>query len=99
MKAAKDFADLKASKTKEMESAKAMVDSKTQELAQTEEDNAAAKQNKADTEAALAADTKFLADLKERCANADAEFEERTAARALELKAVAETIALLNSDE
>jgi chromosome segregation ATPase len=99
VKAAKDFADLKASKTKEMDSAKAMVDSKTQELAQTEEDNAAAKQNKADTEAALAADTKFLVDLKERCANADAEFEERTKARALELKAVAETIALLNSDE
>jgi uncharacterized small protein (DUF1192 family) len=99
VKAAKDFADLKASKTKEMESARAMVDSKTQELAQTEEDNAAAKQNKVDTEAALAADTKFLADLKERCANADAEFEDRTKARALELQAVAETIALLNSDE
>merc|ERR550514_2174227 len=99
MKAAKDFADLKASKTKEMESAKAMVDSKTQELAQTEETNAANKQNLADTEDALAADTKFLADLKERCANADAEFEERTKARNEEQQAVAETIALLNSDE
>ena len=40
------------------------VDSKTQELADTVETNEAAKQNKVDTEAALAADTKFLEDLK-----------------------------------
>jgi hypothetical protein len=97
--AAADFASLKAAKTKEINSATAMVDSKTQELAQTEETNAANKQNLADTEDALAADTKFLADLKERCANADAEFEERTKARNEEQQAVAETIALLNSDE
>jgi len=97
--AAEDFANLKAAKTKEINSATAMVDSKTQELAQTEETLAANKQNLADTEDALAADTKFLADLKERCANADAEFEERTKARNEEQQAVAETIALLNSDE
>merc|ERR1719440_874239 len=97
--AAEDFANLKSAKTKEINSATAMVDSKTQELADTEEKLAADKQNKADTEDALAADTKFLADLKERCANADAEFEERTKARNEEQQAVAETIALLNSDE
>merc|ERR1719359_1734284 len=97
--AAEDFANLKSAKTKEINSATAMVDSKTQELAQTEETNAANKQNLADTEDALAADTKFLSDLKERCANADAEFEERTKARNEEQQAVAETIALLNSDE
>merc|ERR1719194_6229 len=76
-----------------------MIDSKTQELAQTEEDLAAAKQNLADTEDALAADQKFLADLKVRCKNADEEFEERSKARNLELQGVAETIAILNSDE
>merc|ERR1719240_1371498 len=76
-----------------------MIDSKTQELAQTEEDLAAAKQNLADTQEALAADTKFIADLKVRCANADAEFESRSKARNLELQGVAETIAILNSDE
>merc|ERR1719352_2190179 len=97
--AAEDFASLKAAKTKEINSATAMVDSKTQELAETEETNAANKQNLADTKDALAADTTFLADLKERCANADAEFEERTKARNEEQKAVAETIAFLNSDE
>merc|ERR1719316_1869873 len=76
-----------------------MIDSKTQDLAQTEEDLAAAKQNLADTEDALAADTKFLADLKVRCKNADEEFEARSKARNLELQGVAETIAILNSDE
>merc|ERR1719160_932778 len=76
-----------------------MIDSKTQELAQTEEDLAAAKQNLADTQDALAADQKFIADLKVRCANADAEFESRSKARNLELQGVAETIAILNSDE
>jgi len=99
LQAASDFASLKAAKTEEMEKAQAMVDSKTQELADTCEKNEAAKQNKADTEDALAADTKFLEDLKVRCANADEEFEQRTKARAEELQAVAETIALLNSDE
>ena len=97
--AAEDFASLKAAKTKEINSATAMVDSKTQELAETEETNAANKQNLADTKDALAADTTFLLDLKQRCANADAEFEERTKARNEEQKAVAETIAFLNSDE
>merc|ERR1719240_533463 len=85
MQAAEDFASLKAAKTKE--------------LAETEETNAANKQNLADTKDALAADTTFLVDLKQRCANADAEFEERTKARNEEQKAVAETIAFLNSDE
>merc|ERR1719305_1749381 len=99
LQAAEDFANLKSAKTTEIEKAQAMVDSKTQELADTVETNEAAKQNKADTEADLAADTKFLEDLKVRCKNADAEFEERTKARAEELQAVAETIALLNSDE
>merc|ERR1719156_431406 len=99
LQAAEDFASLKAAKTEEMEKAQAMVDSKTQELADTCEKNEAAKQNKVDTEADLAADTKFLEDLKVRCKNADEEFEQRTKARAEELQAVAETIALLNSDE
>jgi chromosome segregation ATPase len=97
--AASDFATLKAAKTKEIAEGKKMSDEKVQELAKTQEDLAAAKQNKADTEDALAADTTFLSDLKVRCANADAEFEERTKARNLELSAVADTIALLNSDE
>merc|ERR1719428_1935134 len=94
-----DLEQVKAGKLAEIASGKKMIDSKTQELAQTEEDLAAAKQNLADTQDALAADEKFIADLKVRCANADEEFEQRSKARNLELEGVAETIAILNSDE
>jgi len=96
--AAADFSDLKAAKTTELNAAKQMVSSKTQERADAAESLAAATQDKKDTEAALAADTTFLRDLKIRCANADAEFEERTKARATELEGVADAIAILNDD-
>jgi chromosome segregation ATPase len=94
-----DFEQVKAGKLAEIASGQKMIDSKTQELAQTEEDLAAAKQNLSDTKDALSADQKFIADLKVRCANADEEFESRSKARNLELQGVAETIAILNSDE
>lgn len=99
MAAAKDFAALKAAKTKEINAATAMVDSQTQELAQTDEDNAGAKQNLVDTNEALDADTAFLADLKKRCANADAEYEQRCSDRNKEIQAVSETIGILDSDD
>merc|ERR1719231_1016199 len=54
---------------------------------------------KEDTEASLAADQAFLADLKERCASMDAEFAERTKGRQLEIAAVSKALAFLNSDE
>merc|ERR1719428_1279660 len=94
-----DLAAVKKGKLAEIASGEKMIDSKMQELAQTEEDLAAAKQNLADTEDALAADQKFIADLAVRCKNADEEFEERSKARNMELQGVAETIAILNSDE
>merc|ERR550537_501967 len=75
--AAAQFADLKAAKTKELASANAMVDSQTQDLAEADEQNAAAKQNLKDTTAAHASDTQFLE----------------------EVKAISETIGILNSDE
>merc|ERR1719213_939193 len=47
----------------------------------------------------LAADTKFLADLKDKCANMDQEFEERTKTRTLEMAAVSKALEYLSSDE
>ena len=47
----------------------------------------------------MGAGASTIADYKEGCKNADEEFGMRTKARAEELQAVAETIALLNSDE
>merc|ERR1719473_2686977 len=82
--AVSEFESLKAAKTQEIATATSMVDAQTQQLAQANEDNAAAKQNLKDTQAALAA---------------DAEYEERSKTRSEELQAVAETIGILNSDE
>merc|ERR1719333_1283439 len=65
----------------------------------TDEKNAQSKENLEDTEASLEADTKFLANLKERCANMDQEYQERTTTRQLEIQAVSKALAFLSSDE
>merc|ERR1719213_548027 len=70
----------------------------TQELADTDEKLAQAKQDLEDTRNSLAADQKFLMNLKETCQMTDQEFEERTKTRAEETKAVSEALAILSSD-
>ena len=52
-----------------------------------------------DTQNVLAADTKFLAALKEHCAGLDAEYEERTKTRQAEIQATSKALAFLSSDE
>merc|ERR1719213_1403258 len=71
----------------------------TQELADTDEKLAQAKQDLEDTRNSLAADQKFLMNLKETCQMTDQEFEERTKTRAEETKAVSEALAILSSDD
>merc|ERR1719158_996016 len=75
------FTQLKAAKTQEINAAKKQVDNKSVDLANTDEANAQAKQDLQDTRDALSADQQFLLDLKQKCAQTDAEFEERTKAR------------------
>merc|ERR1719243_58129 len=99
MQSQKDYEDLKAAKDEEIAAGQSQIDTKTSELAATDEKNAQSKQNKEDTEESLAADTEFLAMLKERCANMDQEFEERTKTRQLEIQAVSKALAFLSSDE
>merc|ERR1719379_705204 len=65
----------------------------------TDAKNADAKEDKEDTETSLGADTKFLANLKERCANMDQEYNERTITRQQEIQAVSKALAFLASDE
>ena len=72
---------------------------KTQELADTDELLAQSKQDLDDTRNSLAADQKFLMNLKETCQMTDQEFEERTKTRAEETKAVSEALAILSSDD
>jgi len=95
----KAYEDLKAAKEEEIAAGTSLADTKTQTLAATDEKNAQAKENLEDTENTLAADTKFLANLKERCANMDQEYAERTNTRQLEIQAVSKALAFLSSDE
>merc|ERR1740130_647142 len=99
MQSQKDYEDLKSAKEAEISAGQDLIDTKTQELATADEKNAQSKENLEDTRNTLAADTAFLADLKDRCQNMDQEYEERTKTRQLEIAAVGKALAFLSSDE
>merc|ERR1719364_457047 len=69
----KAYEDLKAAKEAEIAAGQEAVDTKTTELASTDEKLAQAKEDLDDTKATLTADEEFLMMLKEKCANMDAE--------------------------
>eukprot|EP00747_Dinoflagellata_sp_TGD_P153891 gnl/TRDRNA2_/TRDRNA2_177444_c4_seq2.p1 gnl/TRDRNA2_/TRDRNA2_177444_c4~~gnl/TRDRNA2_/TRDRNA2_177444_c4_seq2.p1 ORF type:complete len:696 (+),score=274.17 gnl/TRDRNA2_/TRDRNA2_177444_c4_seq2:60-2147(+) len=94
-----EYEDLKATKEKEIATGQNMVEQKTQELATTDEKNAQAGEDLEDTKKTLAADQEFLANLKEHCAMVDAEWEERSKMRQMEMEAVSKAKAVLTSDE
>jgi chromosome segregation ATPase len=73
----KAYEDLKAAKEDEIAAGQAQIDKKTQELADTDEKNAQAKEDVEDTKKTLSADEQFLMMLKEKCSMTDAEWEER----------------------
>merc|ERR1719305_113654 len=93
------YESLKAAKEAEIKAGTEQRDTKEQELADTDEANAQAKQDLDDTRNSLAADQKFLMNLKETCQNTDAEWEERQAARQVEFKGCSEALAILSSDD
>merc|ERR1719515_542130 len=93
------YEDLKATKEEEIQAGSDQKDTKTQELADTDSKNAQAKQDLEDTRNSLAADQKFLLNLKETCQNTDQEFEERTKTRQEEIQAVSQALAILSSDD
>jgi chromosome segregation ATPase len=93
------YDQLKASKDKEIKALGDQVESKTVELAKSNQGVANDKESLDDTEDALAADQEFLADLKKRCANFDEEFAARKKLRTEEITAVSETIAILTDEE
>jgi len=94
-----DFQALKASKEEEIAAGKDASETKTQELATTDEKLAQDKVDLDDTEASLAADEKFLANLKETCKMTDEEYERRVQERQLEIEAVSKALEILNSDD
>merc|ERR1719335_377155 len=65
------YEDLKAAKESEISAGTDQKDTKTQELADTDEKLAQAKQDLEDTRNSLAADQKFLLNLKETCQMTD----------------------------
>lgn len=96
---AASFAELRSSKTAEIEAGEKQAESKEDQLAKTAMDLAEAKEDLEKTEATLAEDSKFMVTLKETCTDADKNFEERKAARLSEITAVSETVGILTSDE
>jgi len=95
----KAYEDVKAAKEEEIDAGQAQIDSKTQELADTDEKLAQSKQDIDDTRNSLAADEAFLAMLKEKCQMTDQEWEERQKTRQLEMEAVSKALAILSGDD
>jgi len=95
----KAYEDLKAAKEEEIAAGQAQIDSKTQELADTDEKNAQAKEDVEDTKKSLSADEQFLMMLKEKCSMTDAEWEERQKTRQLEMEACSKALSVLSSDD
>jgi predicted RNase H-like nuclease (RuvC/YqgF family) len=99
MASQKAYEELKAAKEDEIAAGQTQIDTKTKELADTDAKLSQAKEDLEDTKASLAADEEFLLMLKEKCAQTDAEFEERTKTRAAEIEACSKALAFLSSDE
>merc|ERR1719252_28045 len=95
----KAYEDLKAAKEEEIAAGLAQIDTKTQELADTDEKLAQSKQDIDDTRASLAADEEFLAMLKEKCQMTEQEWEERQKTRQLEMEACSKALAVLSGDD
>merc|ERR1712151_184918 len=95
----KAYEDLKAAKEAEIGAGQAQIDTKTQELADTDQKLAQSKEDVADTSNSLSADEQFLMMLKEKCQMTDKEWEERSKTRQLEMEAVSKALAVLSSDD
>merc|ERR1719258_78048 len=99
MSSQKAYEELKAAKEDEIKAGQEQLDTKTQELADTDEKNAQSKEDLEDTKKSLAADEEFLAMLKEKCSMTDSEWEERQKTRQLEMEACSKALAVLSSDD
>jgi hypothetical protein len=93
------YEDLKAAKTAEIKAGSDLITSKTGLMAEADEKHAQSKTDLTSTEDTLQADTVYLASVKEHCANIDAEMEERTKTRQMEMQAVSKAMSVLTSDE
>jgi len=98
-KAQKQYEELKATKEQEIQAGQAQVDTKTQELAATDEKLVMDKKDISDTKAGLSADEEFLLTLKQTCQGADQQYEMRVKTRSEEIEACSKALSFLTSDE
>merc|ERR1719352_469156 len=93
------YEGLMSAKTKEVETLQKQIEAELKLIGELEMATADAKNDLEETEDALAADKKFLAELEKGCATKTAEWEQICKTRAEELVALAETIKVLNDDD
>merc|ERR1719267_253997 len=99
MAAQKAYEELKAALEAQIAAGQEQIDTKTQELADTDEKLAQSKQDIEDTRNLLAADEQYLMMLKEKCQMTDQDWEERQKTRQEEMAAVSKALAILSSDD
>jgi len=97
--AIKDFDALVAAKTKEIDACTAAIETKTTRIGDLGVSIVQMKEDLDDTGKALVEDKAFLKDMDKNCAAKQAEWDEISKMRAEEMKAIAETIKLLNDDD
>lgn len=97
--AIESYDGLMAAKKKEVEALSQAIESKLEAIGNMGVAIVQMEEDLSDTQAALAEDQKFLANLDKNCAEKKAEWEERTKTRAEELVAIADTIKVLNDDD
>merc|ERR1719380_545575 len=85
--------------TGQIDTAKMEKGMKTTTKAKTLEAEAEAKGDLADTEASLAEDEKFLADLNSECEQKSFDFEQRQVVRQGEIDAIDKAIGIMSGDE
>merc|ERR550525_751864 len=97
--AIKSYEETMAAKKKETSALTASIEAKTTQSGELGVEIVQMNEDLSDTQASLAEDKKFLANLEGSCAKKAAEWEERSKTRAEELVALADTIKVLNDDE
>merc|ERR1719291_1183568 len=91
--------ELMSAKTKEVAALSDAIEAKTKQIGELGVEIVMMKEDLDDTQASLAADKKFYANLEKSCATKTAEWEERSKTRAEELVALADTVKVLNDDD
>merc|ERR1719161_1457413 len=98
-KAIAGFADLKASKEKEIEVASEAIETKTARSGEIAVSVVQTKDSLEDTEVELADVQKFITQLESECATKEKEWAVRQKMRAEEISAISEAIGILNDDD